>query len=263
MVAVHLLEFLPNDFGVVARRRGHTGLMHAHWHGVNAINIGDKALLLTDTSGGTAVHLTAESAVAGSGQGAVPEHYFKESASGTSALRHNYDKAALVDRRWSDKTLCGRQWVSMASGEGGLLHEFDREVVFAPTCKRCLALMDKLFPAPTPDDRLALVVRVVTDLVLEHGYAEIQSVPGDQQAALRAQVRTAVRERSGHGTKTHVHQSMIIFVCDEIYDQHADEHDRHAAEAIDRVLEAATTGSEIVPTRQPEWRTSWDAWSVV
>lgn len=236
--------------------------MREDQHGVNAINVGSKALLLTETSGGTAVHLTAETATPGSGQGAVPDYYFEESGGGTPALKHNYDQAALLEPRWSEKTLCGRPWVSMASGEGGLLHEFDRNEVFAPTCKRCLALMDKLFPAPAADDRLALVVRVVADLVLEHGYAEIQAVPGDQQAALRTQVRSVVRQRSGHGTKTHVHQSLIIFICDEIYEQHAREHARYADEAIDRALEAATNGGDVVPIGQPEWRTSWDAWSV-
>ena len=231
-------------------------------HGVNAIDVGGKTLLLTETGGGTAVHLTAESATAEPGQGAVPDYYFEESGGGTPALKHNYDQAALVEPRWSEKTLCGRQWVSMASGEGGLLHQFDQQEAFAPTCKRCLSLMDNLFPAPTPDGRLGLVVRVVADLVLEYGYAEIRAVPGDQQAALRAQVRAAVRKRSGHGTKTHVYKSMVIFVCDEIYDQHADQHDRDVGEAMDRVMEAAATGGEIVPIRSREWRTSWDAWSV-
>lgn len=210
----------------------------------------------------TAVHLTAESATTEPGQGAVPHHYYKDSGGGTPALKHNYNKGDLLEPRWSEKTLCGRQWVSMASGEGGLLHEFDRAEVYAPTCKRCLALMDKLFPAPTPDDRLALVAQVVADLVLEHGYAEIQAVPGDQHTALRAKVRSAVRERSGHGMQTHVRQSVIVFVCEKIYDQHAAEHARDAGEAIDHLMQAVANGHEIVPTRPPEWRTSWDAWSI-
>ena len=36
-----------------------------------------------------------------------------------------------------------------------------------------------------------------------------------------AQVVLEAIGSSGHGTTTHVHQSLIIFVCDEIYDQHA------------------------------------------
>src|SRR5260370_14734331 len=147
--------------------------MSAGRHGVNAINVGGRALLLTETGGGTAVHLTSEAEPTASRQSAVPDHYFGPAGLGSSALKRNYDKSAVLKPRWSDKPLCGRPWVSMAGGEGGLLHEFDAEEVFAPTCMRCLALMDNLFPAPPPDDRLGLVVRVVTDLVLEHGYAEI------------------------------------------------------------------------------------------
>lgn len=33
----------------------------------------------------------------------------------TPALKQNYDKSALLDPRWAEKTLCGRVWVSMAA----------------------------------------------------------------------------------------------------------------------------------------------------
>jgi hypothetical protein len=238
------------------------GAMTAERYGANAINVGGKRLLLTETSGGAVVHLTAAVGLTETGRGAVPDHYFDPEGMGTAALWDNYDKAALLDPHWAETTMCGRPWVSMASGDGGLLHEFDVEPALAPTCKRCLALMDKLFPAPRPDDRLALVTQVVMDLLVEHGYAEIQSVPGDQQATLRAAIRKAVLSRTGHGTRTYVHQSMIVFVCDALYEQHADRHEREAREAMNAVLDPAMTGTEIKPIRSPEWRTSWDAWAV-
>lgn len=236
--------------------------MSAERYGANAINANGKRLLLTETSGGTVVHLTAAAESGETGRGAVPDHYFKRSGLGTPELKHNYDESALRDPQWAETTLCGRHWVSMASGEGGLLHQFDQEQVFAPTCKRCLALMDKLFPAPMPDDRLALVIQIVTDLVLEHGYAEIHSVPGDQQAALRAAVRKAVRSRTGHGTQTYVHESMVVFVCDALYERHSERHESEAREAMNFALDRAMTGGEVKPLRTPEWRTSWDAWAV-
>ena len=236
--------------------------MSAGRHDVNAINVRGKNLLLTETSGGTVVHLTPEASPIEDAQSAVPDYYFDTSGGGTTALRSNYDKTALLNPRWAQKTLCGRPWISMASGDGGLLHEFNEEQAFAPTCKRCLSLMDRLFPAPRSADRLALVIQVVTDLVLEHGYAEVQSVPGDQQAALRAGVRKAVRRSSGHGTRTYVHSSVIIFACDAITEQHSAERDRHTREAMNLVMERMMTGGEATPIRPPEWRTSWDAWSV-
>lgn len=229
---------------------------------MNAINVDGKRLLLTETSGGTVVHLTAVVESAETGRGAVPDHYFHLDGVGTVALKDNYDKTALLDPHWAQTTMCGRPWVSMASGDGGLLHEFDQEQVFAPTCKRCLALMDRLFPAPKPDDRLALVTQVVTDLIIEHGYAEIHAVPGDQQAALRTGVRKTVRSLTEHSTRTYVHESMIVFVCDALYEQHSERHEREAREAMNAVLDPIMTGAEVKPTRTPEWRTSWGAWAV-
>lgn len=94
-----------------------------------------------------------------------------------------------------------------------------------------------------------------TDTVAEHGYAEMRNIPGDQHAALRKQVRSAVRQRTGHGLQSLVHESMIIFICEPISQQHAAERARAAAEAINSVL----TG-EATPMPTP-WRLSWDTWA--
>jgi hypothetical protein len=69
------------------------------------------------------------------------------------------------------------------------------EARYAPSCRRCLTLLDTLFPAPQLNDRFPLIVRIIADIVLAHGTAEILDVPGDQQAALRK----AVRRRSSRG----------------------------------------------------------------
>jgi hypothetical protein len=66
----------------------------------------------------------------------------------------------------------------------------------------------------------------IGNTVLEHGTAEILDVPGDQQAALRRMVRAEVKKRMGYGLKIYAHESVVIFVCDPIYDLHADEHMR-------------------------------------
>jgi hypothetical protein len=58
--------------------------------------------------------------------------------------------------------------------------------------------MDKLFPEPDLDAMFALVVQVITGTVAEHGYAEMWNVLGDQQAALRKQVRSAVTSMADH-----------------------------------------------------------------
>jgi hypothetical protein len=70
----------------------------------------------------------------------------------------------------------------MAGDEGGDA-DAPGDEAFAPTCRRCLAIMDKLLPEPSLDDRFALIVQIITDTVAEHGYAEMHNVPRDQHAA--------------------------------------------------------------------------------
>lgn len=60
--------------------------------------------------------------------------------------------------------------------------------------------MDGYFPKPEVDGWLPVVVQVVADTLVEHGYAEVRGVPGDQQATLRTAVRARVRERTGHAS---------------------------------------------------------------
>lgn len=216
---------------------------------LNVIRVGGREFLLT-VGGGEAVHLARVAGDEEERVAAAPDHYLGD-------LEAAYDRAALEQLRWLGTALCGRRWILMASGEDSE----DDDAVFAPTCRRCLALMDKLFPAPALDPRLPLVVQVLTDTVAEYGTAEILGVPGDQQAALRREVRAAVRKRTGHGMQTYAHESMIVFVCQPVYDQHAGEHARMAAEAIGRAAAALLSGEPVTPVRSP-MRLSWEAWAV-
>lgn len=216
---------------------------------LNVIRVGGREFLLT-VGGGAAVHLAREAGDEEERVAAAPDHDLGD-------LEAAYDKAALEELRWLETTLCGRRWILMASGEDSE----DGEAVFAPTCRRCLALMDKLFPEPVLDPRFPVVVQVLTDTVMEYGTAEILGVPGDQQAALRREVRAAVRKRIGHGMETYAHESMVIFVCQPVYDQHAGGHARMAAEVMDRAAASLLRGEPVTPMPSP-MRLSWDAWAV-
>jgi hypothetical protein len=143
----------------------------------------------------------------------------------------------------------------MAGGEGGHADEIGPQTA-APSCRRCLAIMDKLFPVPELDDRFALVVQLIADTVAEHGYAEMWQVPGDHQAEIRKRVRSAVRQRTGHGLQTLVHESLVLFICEPIHQEHADERARAAAQAMDSLI----TGEPVEPLPTP-WRLSWDSWA--
>jgi hypothetical protein len=156
---------------------------------------------------------------------AVPAHYLED-------FERTYEMAAALEPKWSGKTLCGRQWVLMEGNRDGE----EGEARYAPSCRRSLTLLDTIFPAPQLNDRFPLIVRIMADIVLAHGTAEILDVPGDQQVALRKAVRAGVKQRVGYGLKTYAHESMVIFVCDPIYDRHADEHMRRGTEAVDAFL---------------------------
>lgn len=209
---------------------------------LNVIEVGDRQFLLTATAG-DAIHLTREADGEENGQAAVPGHYLED-------FERTYDVAAILEPKWAGRTLCGREWILMeADGD-----DEDGAARCAPSCRRCLALLDRLFPAPKLDDRFPLVVQIIADTVAEHGTAEILGVPGDHQAALRKEVRAEIKKRTGHGLKTYAHESMVIFVCDPIYDMHADEHLRRGAEAMDAFL----TGKPV--DRQSPTRIWWRTW---
>lgn len=225
---------------------------------LNVIKVGDKDFLLTGGSG-EAVHLTREARSGDPGRAPFHDWCLNPAWPEGRVLRQRYALAALTDRRWAEKTLCGRQWISMETDWDDDSADDGADVII-PTCRRCLALMDKLFPEPKLDNRFPLVVQLVADIVLEYGTAEIYGVPGDHQAALRREVRTAVRKRAGHGMETHAHESMVVFVCRPIYDQHAEEHARVAVEAMSEVAAKLMNGEPVVAMPSP-MRLSWDAWA--
>jgi hypothetical protein len=221
---------------------------------VNVIPVGDKEFLLTVTAG-DAVHLSRETGPDETGRGAVPGWRLRPRRVNARGRWRACNRAALAEPRWAETTLCGRQWIAMANSDDGDADDPGGEA-FAPTCRHCLAIMDKLFPEPVLDDRLALIVQIITDTVAEYGYAEMRNVPGDQQAALRKQVRSALRQRTGYGLQTLVHESMVVFICEPISQLHAAEQARAAAEAMNSFL----TGEQATPMPTP-WRLSWDTWA--
>jgi hypothetical protein len=224
--------------------------------GPNVIDVNGRSLLLTTTGGGVAVHLTSTADELSSGRGAVPDFYFSDEfdAAGTIA---GYDRVALTEPRWSQTTLCGRTWAVMVGGDGGAVGPFGG-VAFGPSCRRCLTLIDRHFPRPVPDRRLDLVAELAADAVRsQRGYAEIHDVPGDQQDALRRKVRALIRARTGHPVRTYLVNDVVYVDCRAISDQHADDSNREAAEAISTVL----TGRPRRPREQP-WVISWVSWDI-
>ncbi|MFU8875467.1 hypothetical protein [Micromonospora sp. SL4-19] len=174
-------------------------------HGPIVITVGESVQLLAAVSGGDAVHLVRRQKPTVPGRGAVPDHYLTGGDSERDAVGRRYDVEPLREPIWEHTTMCGRAWALMVGGDGGTLSRY-REPAFAPTCRRCLTLMDRLFPAPAVDRRVPVVAQKVADVVREHGYAEVREVPGDQLAALRKEIRSLIRQQTGQPAQTLVHR---------------------------------------------------------
>jgi hypothetical protein len=231
--------------------------MHEGTYGVNAITVGAVELLLAASSGGAAVHLARLAEAADVGQSAVPGYYFEPAAARHRPGLANYDADAMRAPRWSEKTLCGRAWLVMVGGDGGSIDMWAEDPEFAPTCKRCLALLDRMFPPPPVHPQLSVMARVATDSVAADGYAEVHGVPGDQQTELRRQVRALVRKETGHSCQTFAHESMVVVMCDAIAQVHREDHLREAAQRMGGML----TGEPAAPLPDPSWRLFWSTWA--
>ncbi|MDT5029762.1 MAG: hypothetical protein QOE61_6923 [Micromonosporaceae bacterium] len=146
----------------------------------------------------------------------------------------------------------------MIGGDGGSISPWDEDPEFVPTCKRCLTILDRMFPPPPVHPQLRVITRVATDSVAEHGYAEVHGVPGDQQTELRRQIRALVRKETGHSCQTLVHESMVVVMCDPIAQLHREEHLREAAQRMSELL----TGEPATPPPDPAWRHFWSTWAI-
>lgn len=214
--------------------------------------IAGEQMLLVETSGaGIAVHLVAEETGA-QGRPAVPARWFRSDMPGYVAGIASYDRGALESARWSARTLCGREWMAMAAGDGGPLYR-DQPIQYAPTCQRCLAILDRRFPPANPDDRIGLVVKFAARAVEEHGSAEIVGVPGDQVTPLRTEVRRVFRQRFGHVGQTVLVNDLLLVTCDQATEQVRRTRRQEAALQLDQ--DAITE-----PRDDSGWRIHWHTW---
>jgi hypothetical protein len=223
----------------------------------NVIEVGGVPMLLTVT-GGSAVHLAVEAQPPVEGRAAVPERLLRSKKPDRVQLLARYDRATLAEPRWSPATLCGREWSMMIGGDGGSVSPFE-ETAFAPTCRQCMAVVDRQFPKPAADDRLALVARLAADQVLERGHVEVHNVPAEQRELLRAAVRKLLRAATSQGVSTHVLPAgQIIVVCDAIYDE------KSADDDAQYVASLRLFGSDESPRipRERDWVVNWQQWDV-
>lgn len=225
-------------------------------HGANTITIAGLTLLLTCTRSGQAIHLAAEHEGPGVGRPAVDELYFGEHADSAQTLS-NYHHGALVAPRWADVTLCGHIWAIMVGGDGGpVIH--DDLVGWAPSCRSCITVVSRNLDKPPEDERISVVSQITADLVINHGYAEVVGVPGDQQDALRKAIRKQLRD-AGYRSQTFARDTTVYVTSEEIYEKYADTYDQQAALASSWHLKGAT---EQLQPNLPDCTVSWAAWDI-
>ena len=209
---------------------------------LNAVNVADRPMLLTRTATGTAIHLAIE-VTATDARAATPDRVDR-------SRKEPADE--LLDTRWSPVALCGRHWTVMADD----FADHTGRVVArpeAPTCRQCLAVIDKAFPTPVPDSRIGVLADLAATAVHEHGTAEIVGVPGDQMDALRIAVRSALRQRFGFSTSTFAQDGLLVVNSPET---------RHLIEQTAIRAMADLDLEDRTKIDDSSWRFHWTAWSV-
>lgn len=230
--------------------------MSLEYADLNSIVVDGQPLLLGQAGGGLAVHLVPRANGSPDARAAVPATWLDRASRGYVESIANYSLAFLLEPRWSPRTLCGIAWQGMAAGEGGPLRA-SQESALAPTCRRCLASLDRRFPDPTPDDRIGLLAVLIAQAVEEHGSAEVVGVPGDQLKPLRAAARRELRRRLGYDGKTYVHGDFLLVTCDEATEQ-------VRLDMAQETIKSMPLGIPDGRSRDDSgWRLRWDTWSTL
>ena len=120
----------------------------------------------------------------------------------------------------------------------------------APTCRRCLAIIDRWFPTPVADDRIALLAVMIGQAVHDYGTAEVVGVPGDQTAALRRAARAELRHRFGYTARTYLIDDLVVISSSDTSEQLH----RQAAEQFHRAFGA---DDNTAPIDDTDWRFHW------
>ncbi len=171
-----------------------------------------------------------------------------------AVLNPAYDPKELSDPSWSPRTLCGQEDWFMCPTEAGRAYETmwnsREEAVGAPSCRRCLGILDKQFPTPLPDDRLGWnVIRCVEELE-QWGSIHIRGVPADQAELLRKAVRSEARKR-GWVFVSSLGDGQLIVSCENALSPQ-----RRKFVMADSMQRMHTINSG-VQLPQPSWRLDW------
>lgn len=193
----------------------------------------DDALLLVYTGGGDKVHL-------------APEAGPDDDAISIGDIEHDVDPDAVA--LWATSTLCGRTWTRMAPTEptGSL-----DEAAHAPTCRRCLSILDKHFPERAPADGLDVVVDLAIESIVNNGTVEIYGCPGDQLDLLRQRLQALASQHKLGSLRSHSQADIVVF-WDNTPTREDDE--RRLDQALTRLSSGQPRPDDAIPDHRIYWR---------
>lgn len=168
-------------------------------------------------------------------------------------LTGEHDDATL----WEQKTLCGREWHSMAAGadDPTLLWQ---DAAFAPTCRTCLRVVDTWLPTSTASAGVRLLAEVVADAVVARSSTYVTGVPGEHLEATRRAIRKALRDR-GFRSNTHVIDDVLGVWSDDAYRAlDRDELGAGTAAAIERIMAGEASEEPQLASRLAT--IDWNTW---
>jgi hypothetical protein len=217
--------------------------------GANTINVQGADYLLVH-AGGEKIHLVAETGSEAGRSAVLPPSVYG------APFTENYDPASLLTPRWSEASLCGQTGYQMTTSEAGAIYAHDGspwldelpEVV--PTCERCLAILDRSFPAPERDERFDAVVTHTLEQLELWGCANISDVPADQSSLMRRHLRLECRRRGWKIQSFYRHGTVFVLAPD------APNCERQAAIEADTIERMNTMGTDVVAA-PVTWRFSW------
>ena len=165
-----------------------------------------------------------------------------------------YDLDELTNASWATRTLCGRGgWIMCPTDAGRAFVSMwnEREdAVLAPSCKRCLAILDKQFAEPAPAEGLGWNVIRAMEQLQEWGCVHVIGVPADQAELLRKRLRAEARQR-GWKFQSTVGDGVVIAASEDALS--AEQRAVVMAESMQRIR-ALNSGAHL---GEPSWRFAW------
>jgi hypothetical protein len=212
---------------------------------LNTITIHGRSYVLAWV-GANAAHLVAE---AGAGDPARPimSHAGAEP-------NPAYEPDELTNASWATRTLCGRgEWIMCPTEAGRAFVSMwngREDAVLAPSCKRCLVILDKQFAEPAPGERLGWNVIRAMEQLQEWGCVHVLGVPADQAELLRKRLRTQARQR-GWKFQSTVSDGQLIAASEDALS--AEQWAVVMADSMQRI-QALNNGAQL---GEPSWRFPW------